>query len=300
MKLLAGLSLAAVAVAAPAAEPMPDPVAELIARQASGGSSSNMLEQGSCKGSTFIWARGTMEPGNMGWIIGNYLTPLLTKGLSNDIAVQGVKYDAGLLTNITPGMADPAGVKEATRLFKFAVTKCPNIILTGGGYSQGAAVMHRAIEGLDEGTKSKIAGMLLYGDTQYPQDKESIKGFPKDKVKVICKSDDGVCVGGITVTAGHLSYSNKAKEGVDWLVGKIKSFKSSGGGGSSSPSSSEEGGESAPAPKSPKGGAPKGKGKGGWLDVSSESDLNDFFPESEWESFVETEAESLVESELIQ
>jgi cutinase len=194
-----------------------------------------------------------------GWIIGNYLTPLLKSGLKNDIAVQGVKYDAGLLTNIIPGMADPAGVKEAQRLFTLATTKCPGMIITGGGYSQGAAVMHRAIEGLAEPIKSKIAAILLYGDTQYPQDGNKIKGFPPEKVKVICKSDDGVCVGGITVTAGHLSYSSKAAEGVNWVVSKVKAAPK-GGSSEGSSEAPAEGSTSDDAPAAPAAPAPKAKG----------------------------------------
>jgi len=217
MKRFAALSLIALAAAAPAAD--------LEIRQAKGGNTANDLERGRCKGATFIWARGTMEPGNMGWIIGNYLTPLLKKGLNNDIAVQGVKYSAGILTNIGPGMADAKGVQEAQRLFQLAATKCPNTIITGGGYSQGAAIMHRAIEKLNSDVKSKISAILMYGDTQYPKDGPKIKGFPADRVKTICKPDDGVCKGGITVTAGHLSYSGKAAEGANWLVQKIKAAK---------------------------------------------------------------------------
>lgn len=254
MKLLAAFLLAALAAAAPSTE--------LQVRQTAGSYSSSMLESGGCKGSTFIWTRGTLEPGNMGWIIGNYLTPILTKGLNNDIAVQGVKYDAGILTNIGAGMADPAGVKEATRLIQLAISKCPNTIITGGGYSQGAAIMHRAIEKMSEDVKSKITAILLYGDTQFPQDGPKIKGFPQDKVKVICKSDDGVCVGGITVTPGHLSYSGSAAEGANWLIEKIKSAKA-GGSSSSSSSSGDSGSSSSPAP-SPKGkgSAPKAGAKG--------------------------------------
>jgi cutinase len=196
---------------------------------------------------------------------------VLQKGLSNNIAVQGVKYDAGILTNIIPGMADPAGVKDAQRLFKLSLSKCPNAVVTGGGYSQGAAIMHRAIEGLDAATKDKIAAIILYGDTQYASDGQSIKGFPKDRVKVICKSDDGVCVGYITVTPGHLSYSGQAAEGANWIVQKIKAAEK-GGGSAPSSEGGEGGGESPPEPKAPKakapgGGAPKGGaakgGKGG-------------------------------------
>jgi len=165
----------------------------------------------------------------MGWIIGNYLTNPLKKGLRNDIAVQGVKYSAGILTNIGPGMADPKGVAEAQRLFKLAATKCPNTVITGGGYSQGAAIMHRAIEKLPEDVKARIAAIILYGDTQYPVDGPRIKGFPPEKVKTICKPDDGVCKGMITVSAGHLSYSKKAAEGAQWVVQRVKSFKKGGG-----------------------------------------------------------------------
>jgi len=162
----------------------------------------------------------------MGWIIGNYLSQPLKRGLKNDIAIQGVKYSAGILTNIGPGMADPKGVAEAQRLFKLAVTKCPNTIITGGGYSQGAAIMHRAIEKLSEDVKARIAAILLYGDTQYPVDGPKIKGFPPDKVHTICKPDDGVCKGMITVSAGHMSYSKKAAEGAAWVVQKVKAAKS--------------------------------------------------------------------------
>jgi len=178
----------------------------------------------------------------MGWIIGNYLSNPLKKGLKNDIAIQGVKYSAGILTNIGPGMADPKGVAEAQRLFTLAAKKCPKTIITGGGYSQGAAIMHRAIEKLPEDVKARIAAILLYGDTQYPVDGPRIKGFPPEKVKTICKPDDGVCKGMITVSAGHLSYSAKAAEGASWVVQRVKAAKK--GGSKPAPKKSE-----APAPK---------------------------------------------------
>jgi cutinase len=178
----------------------------------------------------------------MGWIIGNYLSQPLKRGLKNDIAIQGVKYSAGILTNIGPGMADPKGVAEAQRLFTLAAKKCPRTVITGGGYSQGAAIMHRAIEKLPEDVKARIAAIILYGDTQYPVDGPRIKGFPPEKVKTICKPDDGVCKGMITVSAGHLSYSKKAAEGAQWVVQRVKSFKKSGG---SKPAPKKE----APPPK---------------------------------------------------
>jgi hypothetical protein len=125
-------------------------------------------------------------------------------------------------------MADPKGVAEAQRLFQLAAKKCPNTVITGGGYSQGAAIMHRAIEKLPEDVKERITAILLYGDTQFPVDGPRIKGFPPEKVKTICKPDDGVCKGMITVSAGHLSYSAKAGEGASWLVKMVKAAKKGG------------------------------------------------------------------------
>jgi cutinase len=152
----------------------------------------------------------------------------LQKGLNNDIAVQGVPYDAGLLTNLNAGGADRQGIKEATKLFELASTKCPDSVLIGGGYSQGAALMHRSVESLTENIKSRIAGIVLYGDTQNVQDGGKIKNFPKEKVEVICSSSDGVCTGVLLVTPGHLSYSTASiQEGADFLIARVKAAKAS-------------------------------------------------------------------------
>jgi cutinase len=101
-----------------------------------------------------------------------------------DIAIQGVEYGAGLMTNMLPGGAEYAGINKAKELFNAAASACPQSMLVGGGYSQGAALMHRAIESLPQATKDKIAAVVLYGDTQNLQDGGKIKNFPKEKVKV--------------------------------------------------------------------------------------------------------------------
>ena len=45
-------------------------------------------------------------------------------------------------------------------------SQCPDSIIVTGGYSQGSAVNHRAIEELSASVKDRIAGVVLYGDTQ--------------------------------------------------------------------------------------------------------------------------------------
>jgi cutinase len=153
-----------------------------------------------------------------------------------DIAVEGVTYGAGIAGNLTPEGGDPAGIADAKRLYNLAATKCPDTIITGGGYSQGAAITHRAVESLPDSVKQRIAGILLYGDTKHKQDGGQIKNFPKDKVRTFCNgyddlksaSPDGVCGGALNVNAGHLSYGSTFGTAAEWLSQKVAAFKKSG------------------------------------------------------------------------
>lgn len=105
---------------------------------------------------------------------------------------------------------------------KSMAQKCPNSVIVTGGYSQGAAVNHRAIEELDTAVQDQIAGVVLYGDTQKQQDKNQIPNFPADKVKIICQVGDAVCRGQLLVLPAHLTYGARADEGVDFLVQQVK------------------------------------------------------------------------------
>jgi cutinase len=109
----------------------------------------------------------------------------------------------------------------ATTLTDMA-SKCPDSVIVAGGYSQGAAVCHRAIEGLPENVKTQIAGVVLYGDTQKQQDNDQIPNFPKEKVDIICQPGDAVCRGILTVLPAHLTYGVRADEGVAFLTKQIQ------------------------------------------------------------------------------
>lgn len=100
--------------------------------------------------------------------------------------------------------------------------KCPDSVIVAGGYSQGAAVNHRAIEELDAAVQDQIAGVVLYGDTQKQQDGNQIPNFPADKVKIICQAGDAVCRGQLVVLPAHLTYGARADEGVQFLVQQVK------------------------------------------------------------------------------
>jgi cutinase len=132
------------------------------------------------------------------------------------VATEGINYAALLETYFNPGGADYAGIAQMHNLLIDAAGKCPNSKLVAGGYSQGAALTHRAIEDLPDSVKQKIVGAITYGDTQNQQDNGQIPNFPKDKVKIICNVGDLVCQGSLVIAAPHLAYQPRVGEAVDF------------------------------------------------------------------------------------
>jgi cutinase len=141
---------------------------------------------------------------------------------ANAVATEGIDYAALISTNVLPGGTDAVSKNLMKTTLQDMASQCPDSVIIAGGYSQGAAVCHRAIEELDASVQNQIAGVVLYGDTQKQQDNDQIPNFPKDKVDIICQPGDLVCVGTLTVLPPHLTYGARADEGVDFLVGKVQ------------------------------------------------------------------------------
>jgi cutinase len=157
-------------------------------------------------------------------MLGAGLARELKKRLPDSVAIEGVPYSAAVQGNMTPQGADAKGIKMATKLFNDAASKCPKAAILGGGYSQGAALMHRSVEALPRNVQRRIAGVVLFGDTKNKQDGGRIKNFPQEKTKIFCNKNDGVCSGGLQVNAGHMAYKDAVVSGADWAAGQVKAF----------------------------------------------------------------------------
>ncbi|KAI0814503.1 cutinase-domain-containing protein [Xylaria sp. FL0064] len=156
---------------------------------------SSELQQYGCRPVIFVFAKATFEPGNLGMTIG----PTLSNGLKSvfgvtNVATQGVDYYGLIDGNYYPGGAPPWGIYDMQAIITTAAA-CPHSKIVVSGYSQGAAIVHRAIEGLADTVRSRIAGVVTFGDTQTLQDGGRVKGYPTNQTLIICNNGDIICVG---------------------------------------------------------------------------------------------------------
>lgn len=146
------------------------------------------------------------------------------------IVLQGIDYAAGLSTNFLPGGADPVGIQGMADMINQVTSQCgADTTLVVAGYSQGAAVVHRAVEDLPAATMANIAGVVTFGDTQNQQDNEQVPNFPKDKTMIICATGDAVCRGTLTILPAHLSYGNRADDASEFLTQMIQNAQGGAG-----------------------------------------------------------------------
>lgn len=164
-----------------------------------------------CTPYIMLYARGTTESGELGATVG----PALKAGLATDKnwSVRGISsrdgYDASLAGIYCIGMDGGMACKG---ILEKMVAQCPNSKFVTAGYSQGAMVARICVAYASEAAKSKVVGILTYGD---PFNGATVKGFDSSKIKINCNSNDGVCKGDFSIGVGHLSYSTGA--GITWL-----------------------------------------------------------------------------------
>ncbi|KAK1752719.1 cutinase-domain-containing protein, partial [Echria macrotheca] len=191
-------------------------------RQAWTGMWSQELSYTGCRPVIFIWARETLAPGNIGITIG----PSLSNGLKayfgvQNVVTEGVNYLGLPETNYDAGGGPPVGIWEMQQLLTEAATYCPTSKIVASGYSQGAAITHRAIEGVSQYVRDRIAGVVTFGDTQATQDGGRIIGYPPERTLIICNYGDIICSGYMWVVPVHFYYMQRVPEGLAFLIARI-------------------------------------------------------------------------------
>ncbi|KAI5194115.1 cutinase-domain-containing protein [Aureobasidium subglaciale] len=187
-----------------------------------GDSTKNDVTSGVCKPVSYIFARGTLEIGNMGTTVGPALESALESAFgANNVATQGVTYPADIIGAVSgavsPGTAQ--GARTMVSLTQQALKKCPNTKVILAGYSQGAEQVHGALQNLKDG---QVAVALTFGD---PLQLFSFENIDPGRTKVYCNFGDGVCAGAFIISAAHLSYglldATPAAEFAKGVIGNI-------------------------------------------------------------------------------
>ncbi|KAF1812841.1 alpha/beta-hydrolase [Eremomyces bilateralis CBS 781.70] len=207
-----------------------------------GSSASDIKENGECKSVALIFARGTGEPGNMGFVVGPGLGSQLKTALNNDVMLQGADYT----TDFSGG-----GAKDIIATTQQLKSRCPDTKVVLGGYSQGAMQVHDALGQVGGDVAAAVTFGDPYSSVGFGGGSSLLSGFMggagsgagsgggsggsfnAENGKVFCSTGDFICglmpggSGGSTSSGsgsgGHLSYSSDGSipEAVKFIVSKV-------------------------------------------------------------------------------
>ncbi|MEV0638323.1 cutinase family protein [Streptomyces sp. NPDC050619] len=183
-----------------------------------------------CTDIEVVSARGTLEPGTLGFIVGDPVYSALRQKITGKtLSSYRVDYPANLsLTSAAQGNRDL--VNHVTS----QAASCPNQRFILVGYSQGANVVDNSIgissagavvgspivATLPAGVEPKVAALLLFGNPIRALGK-SVTGTYQSRTLDICAAGDPLCENGGGDTGAHLSYRDNADEAATFAAGKV-------------------------------------------------------------------------------
>ena len=128
----------------------------IIQRQLGTSDTENDLTDGSpCAAVTVIFARGTLESGNVGTLVGPpFFSALATDIGASNLAVQGVDYAADIVGFLEGG--DPAGSQTMADLVNQAFTQCPSTKVVMSGYRYAIPLIRKSGYSADFGTVKEV------------------------------------------------------------------------------------------------------------------------------------------------
>ncbi|MFI6038551.1 cutinase family protein [Streptomyces sp. NPDC051315] len=183
-----------------------------------------------CTDIEVVAARGTLEPGTLGFIVGDPVYSALQRKLTGkSLSSYKVNYPADLsLTSAAQGNAD------LVNHVRSQAAACPNQRFVLVGYSQGANVVDNSIGISSAGAvvgspivatipaalEPRVAAVLLFGNPIRALGK-SVTGTYQSRTLDICADGDPICERGGGDTLAHLSYRDDADTAAAFAAGKV-------------------------------------------------------------------------------
>ncbi|MFF5306986.1 cutinase family protein [Streptomyces sp. NPDC013161] len=183
-----------------------------------------------CPDLDVVAARGTVEPGTLGLIVGDPVFSALQKKITGKtLSSYAVNYPADLsLTSAATGNADVVNHVNAQ------AAACPNQRFILVGYSQGANVVDNSIGISSDGAvvgspivatipaalAPRVAAVLLFGNPIRALGK-SVTGTYQSRTIDFCANGDPICQNGGTDVLAHLGYTSDADAAATFAAGKV-------------------------------------------------------------------------------
>ncbi|MER6241805.1 MULTISPECIES: cutinase family protein [Streptomyces] len=183
-----------------------------------------------CSDIDVVAARGTFEPGTLGFIVGDPVFSALQRKLTGrNLSSYRVNYPADLSpTSAAQGNAD------LVNHVKSQASTCPNQRFVLVGYSQGANVVDNSIgissagavvgspivATLPAAVEPKVAAVLLFGNPIRAIGK-SVTGTYQSRTIDFCAKGDPICEAGGNDTLAHLGYTANADAAAAFAAGKV-------------------------------------------------------------------------------
>ena len=183
-----------------------------------------------CSDVELVAARGTFEPGTLGFIVGDPVySALQKKAAGKNISSYKVNYPADL----SPTSA-AQGNLDLVNHVKSQAAACPNQKFVLVGYSQGANVVDNSIgissagavvgspivATLPAAVEPKVAAVLLFGNPIRALGK-SVTGTYQSRTIDFCASGDPVCENGGGDVGAHLGYTANADAAATFAATKV-------------------------------------------------------------------------------
>ncbi|MFJ4280442.1 cutinase family protein [Streptomyces massasporeus] len=183
-----------------------------------------------CSDIEVVAARGTFEPGTLGFIVGDPVySALQKKAAGRNVTGYKVNYPADL----SPTSA-AQGNLDLVNHVKGQAAACPKQRFVLVGYSQGANVVDNSIgissagavvgspivATLPAAVEPKVAAVLLFGNPIRALGK-SVTGTYQSRTLDLCAEGDPVCENGGGDVGAHLSYRDDAEEAATFAAGRL-------------------------------------------------------------------------------
>jgi len=183
-----------------------------------------------CTDIDVVAARGTFEPGTLGFIVGDPVYSALQRKITGkSLSSYKVNYPADLsLTSAAQGNTD------LVNHVRSQAASCPNQRFILVGYSQGANVVDNSIGISSAGAvvgspivatipaalEPKVSAVLLFGNPIRAIGK-SVTGTYQSRTIDFCAAGDPVCENGGGDTGAHLSYRANADAAAAFAATKV-------------------------------------------------------------------------------